>query len=124
MNPKRLWIVLAVGIASALTLTAGYFLFAKFLDDRARAQGFNRPMVRSPQALHDGRQEKVYTAEEIEEARRKGQLPPTATAPNIPQPNAAHNAAVQRSLRTLEEINRLNEMNRRLQEQQQRMQKQ
>lgn len=61
----------------------------------------------------------TYTQKELEEARKSGKM-----APGMPQPytstNAAGDAAVQRSMRTLEEINRINEMNRRMTEQQQR----
>ena len=119
MNWKR-----TVLISSVLAgLTAGVYLFLRqFQSDRESAMNYQeKPVEQRPFAreerLPDGRTVTTYTAEDLEEARKKGQLP---KGMDPASPAAANDAAIQRTLRTIDEINKVNEMNRRLQEQQQR----
>lgn len=110
----------------ATGLTAGsYLLLDRFLRDRqavlTRHSLPPRPVYDRPN-VQNGRQVKTYSAKELEEARQKGRLP-SGSQQNLPsQSNLAQQDAVQRSLRTLDEINRINQMNQRLLEQQQRIQ--
>jgi hypothetical protein len=99
-------------------------LTKKLQRDREAAMSYTppAPVTRETRPV---RETHTYTAEELAEARKTGRPLPGARQPSMP-PSAVNpgNDAVQRSLRTLDEINRINEMNRRLQEQQQRTQQQ
>ena len=109
------------GIGLAV-ISAAYFLGRKFLRDRESAMNFEPRVVRQIQRqVGPQTTTRTYTAQELEEARKKGKLPTGMNQAYTP-PNASGDAAVQRSLKTLDEINRINEMNRRLTEQQQRNQ--
>ncbi|MCB4757317.1 MAG: hypothetical protein LHV69_09885 [Elusimicrobia bacterium] len=115
--------LLLVPVIFSIVLTFAYFTMKKFLRDRQAVEGYGlmrRPFSQERPAA--GQKEvRTYTQKELEEARRKGQLPGGVRQPYLPPPTTtAGEAAVQRSLRTLEEINKINEMNRRLQEQQRR----
>ncbi|MFN0118093.1 MAG: hypothetical protein ACKVQC_07380 [Elusimicrobiota bacterium] len=125
MKPKLVFFsILSVAI---LSLTIGsYFLFKKILKDRQLAAQFNMPISRNI-PINGNRQVTTYTAEDLEKMRKEGKLPQNAVPqPYIPPNNyqSQNDAAVQRSLRTLEEINRTNELNQRLMEQQRQMQNQ
>lgn len=116
-------IVLIIG---ALVLSA-YVLVARFLKDREKALGFTQPLPLVLDQRNLPRTEsKTYTAEELEKARREGKpLPGMAQQPYRPPTGTVpSDDATQRSLRTLEEINRINQLNQRLIEQNQRMQNQ
>jgi len=63
---------------------------------------------------------KVYTQKELEEARRRGDIPKTMAQPYIPPAQNPNDAAIQRTMRTIDEINRMNQMNQRLMDQQRR----
>lgn len=116
--------ILVIGLVTALAVFGSYKLAEKFLQDRESAMAYQeRPVSLPPtQSRPAGRQVKTFTAEELEEARKKGQYP-AGSQPFIPPGiNPGHDAAVQRTMQTLQEINRINEMNQKLQEQQRRMQ--
>jgi len=123
----RILIIFAAGGAAVVAMAGGYFLAKKFLRDRAAAMNlaagkYTLEKVKNPSA---NRQVKTYTREEIEKLRKEGKLPAGMRQALPPaQPVLPQDDAVQRSLRTIEEINRINEMNQRLLDQQQRMQKQ
>ena len=123
LNWRRIWPYLVLAGGLVLVLVTGYFLLARFLHDRETALGFDRMR---PEFNRAGKNQRTYTAKELEDAQKKGLLPKNQpfTQPYQPPNTTNNDAAVQRSLRTIEEINRINEMNRRLQEEQQRMQKQ
>lgn len=110
-------LLLALGL-TALTGTA-YVLFRKFLSDREAAQGLHpadQEVIRRVQKYRRG-ERKPMTGEELEQMRKRGESPKNANpAVPAPQPNLGADAA-QRSLKTIEEINRINEMNRRLMQQ-------
>jgi hypothetical protein len=120
---KSRWIVLLVlSLSLGILLLLAQFVLKKFKIDKQSAMNFEkRPVetrIETTQPVT-----RTYSQKDIEEARKRGQkLPGVYTPPTLP--NAAGDAAVQQSLRTLEEINRINEMNRRLNEQQQRQQQQ
>jgi hypothetical protein len=123
---KPRWKRLAV--IGAAILAVGLLIYGaswKFSHDRESAMNFQPHETRvrverstSQPVTHS------YSAKEIEEARKSGKKLPgmNTLPPNLP--NNSGEEAVQRSLRTLDEINRINEMNRRLIEQQQRSQQQ
>jgi len=106
----------------ALSLWGVYIGFQKFLKDRQGTANFTPPKTTIRRQTPQGTQVQRYTPEELEKARKEGTLPPGLKQP--PPPTNHANDAVQRSLKTIQEINRINEMNRRLMEQQQRMQNQ
>jgi len=114
--------VVLILVGGAMIL-GGYFLFAKFVRDRESAMNytpqkriFRRPSTTAPQV-------KTYTAEDLEKARKNGTLPPGMPQPGMVPPTIGIDA-VQRSLKTVQEINRINQMNQRLMEQNRRMQNQ
>jgi len=112
-----------IAVASALLLGAGYFGLRKFLADRQRMMAFSSYRPRLETAPRNSREVRTYTQKELDEMRKKGTLPSNLKQPYVPPAaTTAGQDAVQRSLKTLDEINRINEMNRRLQEQQQRRQ--
>lgn len=124
----RVWPLVLTFVLSGSVLVGAYFGVKNFLDDR-QAILSHKPVPPRPildrVETRDGKQVKTYTAKELEELRKKGQLPPGVAQPYVPnQANMANEAAVQRSLRTIEEINKINRMNQQLAEQQQRMQRQ
>jgi len=123
-KPRLLRIgALALG-ATALLLIA-YGASRKFIHDRESAMNFQPHQIHTQVERESGKPvTRTYTQKEIEDARKQGKKLPGLTnlPPNLP--NQAGQDAVQRSLRTLDEINRINEMNRRLMEQQQRNQQQ
>lgn len=119
---------LALGIfaivATAITSTA-YFTMKTFLEDREGLLLQDETPLRPQNEAQPNRNEtKTYTAEELEEMRKQGKLPVGYQPPTQNQMIQANEAAVQRSLKTLEEINRINQMNQQLMEQQQRMNRQ
>jgi hypothetical protein len=107
-------------------LTAGgYFLTKRFIAER---QALLMPMTRAqrPGGFVSPRrpvtQTRTYTREEIEKARKEGKSLPGLTQPGaVPAANTAGEAAVQRSLRTLDEINKINQLNQGLLVQKQRI---
>lgn len=85
-------------------------------------QGSPAPTSNSP--TRPTRKVTYYNADELAKARREGRELP-ATAPSTPPPQPmGMDETVQRNLRTLDEINRVNQMNQRLMEQNERMRKQ
>src|SRR4051812_35250193 len=101
----------------ALVTTAAYYALARFLRDRQTVMSeLNRPTVET--RTRSGTQRET-PAERARRVAQSGQQPGGG-----PAAAAAGEAAIQRQLKTLDEINRINEMNRRLQEQQRRMQNQ
>lgn len=121
------WIRALIFAALLASLTGGaYLVFRRLMADRQSMMNYRlRPEItRRNETPKNGREVKTYSGKELEEARRKGQLPAgAATAAQAAQPNNP-DAQIQRTLRTIDEINRINEMNRRMMEQQQRMQRQ
>ena len=117
-------LTVAMVLAVAGALGGGYVVFQKVLADRQAAMNYNAPRARPPEQPGEGREVKTYTAEELEKLRKEGKMPRELQGHTPPaNPTAQSDAAVQRTLRTLDEINRINEMNRRLMEQQQRNQR-
>ncbi len=114
-------ICLGITVGLALIGTGVYFLIRKYNRDVRNAMNFEPPVQRVISQTGPQTTTRTYTEKDLEEARKKGKLPPGALPSN--PATAAGDAAVQRSLRTLEEINRINETNRRLIEQQQRQQR-
>lgn len=119
------------GLISLLVLgiLAGgsFWLVSKVRRDRLSVMNYapmNHTVVRRETQTPNGRDVKTYTAEELEKARKEGKLPKGMQQIQPPSAAQANDAAVQRSLRTIEEINRVNALNQRLMEQQQRMNKQ
>ena len=91
----------------------------KFLKDREAARHFSPRSNFRPQQIQTPNSEtREYTAEEIEKARKEAKLPPGLKLPPQPPQVNTHDE-VQRSLKTIQEINKINEMNRRLMQQQQ-----
>ena len=113
---------LLLTIACLILAGAVYLGLKKFRQDRDKARSFEpralRPLSPAPQPQQTTH---TYTREELEEARRKGVAVPGAKAPALPPPGSPAQAAAEQSQRTVQEINRINEMNRRLMEQQQRL---
>ncbi len=115
---------LLISVVVAGFLGGVYLLSRQILDDRKVAMAFQEKPLELPafgkeERLPDGRTIRTYTSKDLEEAKKRGKGSGLdATRPD-PFPTA-NDAAVQRSLRTIEEINRINEMNRRVAEQQQR----
>jgi LPS O-antigen subunit length determinant protein (WzzB/FepE family) len=119
---KIAWILL-LGVIGLGLISAGFVLLNKFEKDRMSAMNFEpQKMTPRPNLPSNQPVTRTYTKEEIEEARKSGK-PLPGLPKNQVMPNTTGEDAVQRSLRTLDEINRINEMNRRLLEQQQRQQK-
>ena len=117
------WLIIIGLLLGGLT-AGGYVLFRQFLKDRQQALGYeDRPAEArtwdQERRMPEDRTVRTMTPKQLEEARRKGTIPQNYVPPP-PQNTTANDAAIQRTLRTIEEINRINEMNRRLQEQQQR----
>src|SRR5947207_152120 len=98
---KKSLFLLAVGTSLILLVGSIYLLVRKFLRDRESAMGFEPRVVRQIQR-QTGPQTttRTYTEKDLEEARKKGKLPAGMNQPYTP-PNAAGDAAVQRSLKTL-----------------------
>jgi hypothetical protein len=125
MRNRLVFIGVLAGLAAAVA--AGYFLVRKLQKDREAVLSYIPPD--RPQPLQNSglpkRETVTYTEKDLEEMRKKG-VPAPGVKPPIGPPAAGTSgeAAVQRSLKTLEEVNRINEMNRRIQEQQERMRNQ
>lgn len=122
------WALLIFGVAATTMTAISYFALKNFIQDREELLSMgSEPLELSKQKndLGHGREVKTYTAEELEDLRRQGKTP-QGLPPQYNQTQAiqANEAAVQRSLKTLEEINRLNQMNQQLLEQQQRLNRQ
>ena len=123
MNNKNWKKIGSLALVLIGLIAGSYYLFKRFLRDRQSALNFEKQKITIlDRSAKSTRETKIYTQEELEKMKREGKLPrgvnPAPTLP--PGTNAAEN--VQRTLRTVEEINRINEMNRRLMEQQQKMQ--
>lgn len=126
---KRILLFVFVAAILGLCTWGSYGVTKKFLMDRVRLsvtslRGTAIKRQTLPTPNQPSRTERTYTQKELEEARKKGKLPPEMRQPYMPPANTAANDAVQRSLRTIEEINRINEMNQRLMDQQRRLQNQ
>jgi len=119
-NKKKWGVILGVLLFLGVVLLGSYKFLAKFLEDRQSVTGFSKRSYR-PRTIfspEDGKPKVTrYNAEELEEARKQGKLPAGFIPPPTP-PSTQPSDTVQRTLDTLEEINRINEMNRRLMEQQ------
>jgi hypothetical protein len=114
-------------LVAGLVLGGAYLLVEKLLRDRQSAMNFKNPKERflNDQNSLNTPQTKTYTSQELEEMRKKGQKLPGGMQQVLPQTNSAYNeSASQRSLRTIDEINRINEMNQRLMDQQRRLNQQ
>ncbi len=116
-----------IGIVLALVgaVVGGVFLVKKIQKDREAVLSYipptlPQPLTTAPQSTH---KTVTYTEKDLAEMRKKGITPPGVAQQQAPQQNTGE-AAVQRSLRTIEEVNRINEMNRRIQEQQDRIRNQ
>lgn len=114
---RRIFFFAALTAALSLVTLGAYALLAKFLGDRQTAMSDTRRPTREQIARRELRRRGAVDA-------AQAQRPGAAGQPVQRSPADAGQAAIQRQLRTLEEINRVNEMNRRLMEQQQRMQNQ
>jgi hypothetical protein len=118
--------VFALVLTSLTTFT--YFFLKNFIEDREEILTQADFELHSPKTntIPMNRSEvKTYTAEELETLRKQGKSPEGMSQTfNQNQAIQANEAAVQRSLKTLEEINRINQMNQQLIEQQQRMNRQ
>lgn len=123
MKNRRVLTLIIIGLVGGL-LGGGFWLVKKLLQDREAVLSYIPPNRAIP--LHNSGQPQrevvTYTEKDLEEMRKKGITPPGVKQPSQAVTN--NEAAVQRSLKTLEEVNRINEMNRRIQEQQERMQRQ
>ncbi len=120
MNNKfvRVGVVVLIGVA---ILCSMYFLFKRLLRDRNAAMAYHEhPIRRADTSAQGTRTVKTYDSKNLQEARKKGDAPANTAAI---QPNTM-NDAVQRNLQTLDEINRINQMNQRLMEQQERIRRQ
>ena len=118
---------LKIGLITGLVLVASgagaYWFVQRARADRQAVMAFQGlPTPRPATPTTSTRTVKNYTPEEIEEARKNGKTLPDMQ--NSPAQSNAMNDAVQRNLRTLEEINRINQMNQRLMEQQDRLRRQ
>jgi hypothetical protein len=123
---KRFYLTLICLLIAGSLVGGAYLLVKRFQRDRQEALGFRPADDRHPfetGTTSDGKTTHTYTTEELEEARRTGKLPKSADPKGVSSAEAANQAAVQRSLKTIEEINRINAMNQRLIEQQQRIQR-
>ncbi len=100
-------------VLAALTYGA-YKLTERFLADRQQAIA---------RVSRSERVERTATASPVRKPVN-GTVPAPITAPAGSAATASGEAAIQRQLKTLQEINRLNEMNRQLMDQQQRQMKQ
>lgn len=110
---KRAAALAAFALVSASVVTGAYFFVQKFLADRNSA------------LYEPGRPKPSLTRHETRTTTTRPHGAAQSGAPGAPPPQSAAEvgqAAIQRQLQTLDEINRINEMNRRLMEQQQRMQ--
>lgn len=119
---KNLW-WMGILFGGAAVLWGSYLLTAKFLKDRNRTLSYVPPAQmgrRTPSS--QGPVRKVYTQKELEAARKRGEMPRPMAQPYIPPAQNPNDAAIQRTMRTLEEINKVNEMNQKLMDQQRRMQ--
>jgi hypothetical protein len=126
MKNRVVFTLVVLGVL-AVALGAGFWLYQKLQSDREAVLSYippNRP-VRVQDSRTPQRQTVTYTEKDLEEMRKRGLNPQNVRpfgAPPAPPPS--NEAAVQRSLKTLEEVNRINEMNRRIQEQQEKMRNQ
>ena len=122
-SPKkfRLLIIIGVSLFGILLIFGSYMFLKKFLSDRQRVSGFStRPNRVRHTVKGPNQNSKTYTPEELEKARENGTLPPGMKQMPLP-PTQLPTDHIQRSMRTLDEINRINRMNQQLMEQQQRM---
>jgi len=114
MVKRAIPLVVFAAVMSAL-VSGSYFALSRFLRDRQSALSTPRRIVDAPAARRQ--------LDQAATARQQN----NGTRPN-PQAGQsaaeAGQAAIQRQLKTLEDINNINEMNRRLMEQQRRMQNQ
>jgi hypothetical protein len=124
MINKRVFI--GVVLALAAVGAGSYFMIKKLQKDREAALSFIPPSQPRPIAMPPSqkRETVTYTQKDLEEMRKKGTVPPGVAQPPAQMPQNTGEAAVQRSLRTIDEVNRINEMNRRIQEQQERIRNQ
>jgi hypothetical protein len=124
----RLKKIILFSIIFLTILACSTFMVKKIKRDRQTAMNYKPPVfnpVSSRTTTGPASHTKTYTKEELDEMRKKGKSPEGIKQPYTPpQPNTANDAAVQRSLRTIEEINKINDMNQRLLDQQRRMQNQ
>lgn len=111
---KRAAALAAFALISASVVTGAYLFVQKFLTDRQSAM-FEPEKPKPTVARRETRTSGPGNAATKNGTRPAGG-PPPQTATEVGQ------AAIQRQLQTLDEINKINEMNRRLMEQQQRMQ--
>lgn len=118
---KRIAVIAAFAAVACLLVWGSYLLVGRFLSDRSATALYDEPRPPAPRRQAPVTTE--YTLDDLEAARKKGELPRGMVPPAqpVPPPHTSGHEAIQRSLRTVEEINRINEMNRRLMEQQQRM---
>jgi hypothetical protein len=123
MKNKKIIIWSLIVAVLVLGTVGAYFLTKSFLNERQSmmTNASLKRHIRVPQQTSTTK--RIYTPQELEEARKKGTLPPSAKQPYMP-PNTAGDAAIQQSLRTIEEINKINAMNQKLMDQQRRIQNQ
>jgi hypothetical protein len=122
MNNKFIRIGLGVFIGAAV-IGSSYLVFRRIVKDRAAAMSYREHPARSVATpTSPVRTVQTYTAQDLEAARKNGKNLPAEQNPAA-QP-VATNDAVQRNLQTLDEINRINQMNQRLMEQQERVRRQ
>lgn len=124
-NKRKLGLaILAIGIGPMVGV---WLLFKKIQRDRqaALAPTPSIPHVTITHNKNGQTETRTYNASEIKTLRREGKLPLGARQPNMPlPPNSAGEDATQRALKTLNDINRINEMNQRLMDQQERARRQ
>ena len=111
---KRAAALVIFAVIATSLVTGAYLLLERFLQDRQSAMSHLRRPDRTSSLRRNSTG--ATTVPGGDASRRN---------PNPGGPPPVHNtgeAAIQRQLKTLEEINRINEMNRRLMDQQQRMQ--
>jgi hypothetical protein len=123
---KNRLVLIGVLVAVAGAVAGGYFLVRKLQKDREAVLSYIPPTRPQPVQTNptQKRETVTYTEKDLEAMRKKGITPPGVAQPAGQMPQNSGEAAVQRSLRTIEEVNRINEMNRRIQEQQERIRNQ
>ena len=120
---KAVLIVLFAGMGVA-ALFGGYYLLAKFLKDRRSALTFRNVENRTTIEYRFPKNAEEQKTPSREELQRKGQEPAGLRRVATPPPPPTQDAAIQRTLRTLDEINKINQTNQRLLEQQRRTERQ
>src|SRR5690348_9904292 len=98
--------IVVFGLIFAVGVGATYYVVKRFQHDRLSAMNYRsydpRQTTQGQTTTSDGKTTKTYTAEELADLKKKGQLPKDMQSTNAAQAAATNEAAVQRQLKTIE----------------------